>query len=60
MNRQQLEILKTRIIISDPSDLVESTRIKYHPSLGKPDEVVWKYGFVLDSIKEQYNIRKII
>lgn len=51
MNRQQLQQLKTRIIITDPEDIVYSTRIHNHPSLGKPDEVVWKYSFVVDSIK---------
>ena len=51
MNQQQLQQLKTRIIITDPNDIVCSTKMKKHPSIGKPDEVVWKYSFVVDSIK---------
>ena len=40
----KLAILKTQIIITDPDDTVLHTNITGHPSIGKPDEVVWKYA----------------
>ena len=52
MNKSDsLTRLRNQIIITDPTDLVESCWLKGHPSVGKPDEVVWKFSFVLDGIK---------
>ncbi len=48
---ESLNRLRKQIIITDPYDLVESCWLKGHPSVGKPDEVVWKFGFVLDNLK---------
>ncbi len=55
MNKHQLKELKERIIITDPEDIILTTRIANHPSLGKPDEVVWKYSYVVDDIKMRAN-----
>ena len=51
---KKLTKLRNQIIIQDPMDLVESCWLKGHPSVGKPDEVVWKFGYVLYSIKALY------
>ena len=46
-----LSKLRNQIIITDPTDLVATCWLKGHPSVGKPDEVVWKFSFVLDTLK---------
>jgi hypothetical protein len=50
--------LKSRIIITDPDNNIESTWLNGHPSLGKPDQVVWEYESVMDEFKEKL-IKKI-
>ena len=42
------EVLKQQKTIRVPRDIVTRTWLKFHPSLGKPDEVVWYYGLVQD------------
>ena len=55
---KQIELLKKRIIITDPQDNVESTWLKEHPSLGKPDQVVWEYESVIDEFKRKIIYKK--
>ena len=58
IEKMNLEQIKKRIIITDENDLVASTWLKFHPSLGKSDEVVWVYEFVREEFKFKimYNI----
>lgn len=49
----KLELLKKQIIISDLEDMVASTWLKGHPSLGESDEVVWVYEIVRDEFREK-------
>ena len=50
-NDAPLNRLKNRIIITNSADIVTGTCIKEHPSLGKPDQVVWKFEKVLSDFK---------
>jgi hypothetical protein len=47
------DILKQRKTIRDPRDIVRGTWLKLHPSLGKPDEVVWYYELVKDEFEHK-------
>ena len=51
MKKMSLSELKARHIIKDPTDIVSSTWLKEHPSLGQSDEVVWEYESVRDEFK---------
>lgn len=56
MSSPKLEVLKKQRIITDPEDLVASTWLKGHPSLGESDQVVWIYEIVRDEFKDKlYN-----
>lgn len=46
MRRLSLSQLKRRRVIRNPKDIVVETWLRHHPSLGKPDEVVWAYSKV--------------
>jgi hypothetical protein len=50
---KKLNFLKKQIIITDPEDNVQSTKLSGHPSLGKPDEVVWSYEVVMQQYKNK-------
>ena len=43
--------LRNRKIITNERDIVESTWLNNHPSLGKSDQVVWAYGKVMNDFK---------
>jgi hypothetical protein len=43
-----LEQLRNQRIIKNPKDIITRTWLRFHPSLGKNDEVVWKYEIVRD------------
>jgi hypothetical protein len=47
------DILTQQKTIKVPRDIVTSTWLKFHPSLGKPDEVVWYYGLVQDEFEHK-------
>ena len=47
------DILRKQKKIRVPRDIVTRTSIKLHPSLGKPDEVVWYYGLVKDEFEHK-------
>jgi hypothetical protein len=49
----KLEQLKKQRIITDLENMVASTWLKGHPSLGESDEVVWVYEIVRDEFKEK-------
>ena len=53
MQSLKLELLKKQRIIKDPEDLVSSTWLKGHPSLGESDEVVWVYEIVRDEFMKK-------
>jgi len=55
----KLAILKTQIIITDPDDTVLHTHITGHPSIGNPDEVVWKYEKVCEEFRRRVRCEKI-
>ena len=50
-NMSKMDQLRNRKIITNKSDIVESTWLNNHPSLGKSDEVVWAYGKVMNDFK---------
>ena len=50
-NMSKITQLRNRKIITNKSDIVESTWLNNHPSLGKSDEVVWAYGKVMNDFK---------
>ena len=47
----KLHQLKRQRIITLPGDTVRRTSIKGHPSLGKPDQVVWIHERMIDEIE---------
>ena len=47
----KLPQLKTQRIITLPRDTVRRTSIRGHPSLGKPDQVVWIHERMIDEIE---------
>jgi len=51
LNQSVVDKLRVRKIITNKSDIVESTWINNHPSLGKSDQVVWAYGKVMNDFK---------
>jgi hypothetical protein len=53
MPSSKLELLKKQRIITHPEDLVESTWLKGHPSLGESDEVVWVYEILRCEFKNK-------
>ena len=50
-NMSKMNQLRNRKIITNESDIVESTWLNNHPSLGKSDQVVWAYGKVMNDFK---------
>ena len=50
-NMSKMNQLRNRKIITNKSDIVESTWLNNHPSLGKSDQVVWAYGKVMNDFK---------
>jgi hypothetical protein len=50
-NMSKMNQLRNRKIITNERDIVESTWLNNHPSLGKSDEVVWAYGKVMNDFK---------
>ena len=50
-NMSKINQLRNRKIITNERDIVESTWLNNHPSLGKSDQVVWAYGKVMDDFK---------
>jgi hypothetical protein len=46
-----INILKNQRIIQRPRDLVLYTQMENHPSLYKPDDVVYAYEHVMDQFK---------
>ena len=50
-NMSKMNQLRNRKIITNESDIVESTWLNNHPSLGKSDQVVWAYGKVMNYFK---------
>jgi len=62
---KNLDQLKKRRIVPknlNPNDTIDRTWIKFHPSLGKEDAVVWEYESVIDEVKfrEIYKIPVIL
>lgn len=55
MKSLTIQQLKQQKVITDPKDLVASTWLKGHPSLGKSDEVVWIYEIVREEFKQKNN-----
>ena len=55
----KLATLKSQRIITDPEDTVLQTHITGHPSIGKPDEVVWKYEKVCEEFRRRVQRGKI-
>jgi hypothetical protein len=53
MSSAKLSIIRNQKIITDPEDLVASTWLKGHPSLGESDEVVWLYEVVRNEFKNK-------
>jgi hypothetical protein len=47
------EVLRKQKTIHIPKDIVTRTWLKFHPSLGKPDEVVWYYQLVKDEFEHK-------
>ena len=60
MSSSKLELLKKQRIITDPEDLVASTWLKGHPSLGESDQVVWIYEIVRDEFKDKIYTGKLL
>jgi hypothetical protein len=50
-NMSKINQLRNRKIITNERDIVESTWLNNHPSLGKSDQVVWAYGKVMNDFK---------
>ena len=50
-NMSKMNQLRNRKIITNERDIVESTWLNNHPSLGKSDQVVWAYGKVMNDFK---------
>lgn len=50
-NMSKITQLRNRKIITNERDIVESTWLNNHPSLGKSDQVVWAYGKVMNDFK---------
>jgi hypothetical protein len=47
------EVLRKQKTIRVTRDIVTSTWLKFHPFLGKPDEVVWYYGLLQDELERK-------
>jgi hypothetical protein len=50
-NMSKINQLRNRKIITNERDIVESTWLNNHPTLGKSDQVVWAYGKVMNDFK---------
>ena len=51
VNHAALDALRKQRIITNPRDLVLYTMLENHPSLNKPDDVVYVYEHVMDQFK---------
>ena len=51
VNHAALDALRKQRIITNPRDLVLYTMLENHPSLNKPDDVVYVYEHVMDEFK---------
>jgi hypothetical protein len=54
ISKSDIRIIKSRKIITNPRDTVRRTWLKNHPSLGESDQVVWKYGILIDEFESKY------
>ena len=54
LTKTDLARIKIRKIITDPTDIVERTWLKMHPSLHQSDQVVWEYETVRDEFCAKY------
>ena len=54
ISKTNIQIIKSRKIITNPRDTVRRTWLKNHPSLGESDQVVWKYGNLIDEFESKY------
>jgi hypothetical protein len=54
ISKTNIQIIKSRKIITNPRDTIRRTWLKNHPSLGESDQVVWKYGILIDEFESKY------
>jgi hypothetical protein len=50
----KLQQLKSQIVITNPEDVVETTTLRGHPSIGKSDDVVWIYEIVQQEFRSKF------
>lgn len=56
----KLEQLKKQSVITNKEDIVASTWLSGHPSLGESDQVVWAYEIVRDEFeRKRYKLQHV-
>jgi hypothetical protein len=57
LTRTKIQALKLRKILGKSdhiNDVIERTWLKFHPSIGKSDKVVWEYEILRDEFAIKY------
>jgi hypothetical protein len=58
-NRHKLSVIRSQRIITNKRDMVRRTWLKFHPSLGESDQVVWAYTLVRDEYENKLYTKQL-
>jgi hypothetical protein len=58
-NGSKLSIIRSQKIITNKWDTVRRTWLKFHPSLGESDQVVWAYTLVRDEYENKLYTKRL-
>jgi len=58
-NASKLSVIRSQRIITNKHDTVRRTWLKFHPSLGESDQVVWAYTLVRDEYENKLYTKRL-